>query len=786
MLETPHAFFHLDQPVEGAAIPAGPVRLQGWAAGRNGRPLVDLRLQVDGAGQPAVYGFPRADLATFFGLPGPFLPGGFEATLTLPAGEHLVTFEALDISGQWQQVGLVRLSLQPGPAAPIPAPAPPGVIQPHEFARALQCTLRRAAMVPVADAAAEVAGALPLPAVTRFPHLPFHGHLHQPTLLERVLFGRLRIEGWLFHETIAIRRVAASVDLQTWQDLACDGTKPYVEAMFPQFPQVKNCRIDGLIDVPAQLPNPLCVRIYAELADGSWHLCHVQRTHAWDQEQEKAPFAEFTRLTFRRACLALARAGRARGLAVPPGPALGQGLRGVYEEYQARALPEKVTTISLKRQRNWDDRWRVGLPPDQAGHEPSPPADGRASSQAGLEAGARTQARSPARLGRVTLITHNLGLEGAPLFLFEYARHLAAAGTHLQVISAADGPLAADYARLGAKVRIVDVLPLQQAGTARELTAAIAGLAREIFLTDSDLVVANTLSAYWGIHLARHAGRPSLFYIHESTTPATFYLGHLAPATLPVIEETFQLATHVSFLTETTRIYYRPWLGADNHSINPGWIDVAAIDRARATQPRESLRRGLGLGATDKLVINVGSVCDRKGQHIFSRGVDLFWRQAPALAESCRFLMVGGRDTRFDQDMHALLRQLDRPNLQIIPATPSPLAYYGAADLFVCSSYEESLPRVIMEAMACRVPILSTAVHGIRDLLTSGTDGWLIPPGHSQALAEGLQHLLPRPELMQEMSHHARARVVAHYDAALLLPRHAALAARVASTALAP
>jgi glycosyltransferase involved in cell wall biosynthesis len=255
----------------------------------------------------------------------------------------------------------------------------------------------------------------------------------------------------------------------------------------------------------------------------------------------------------------------------------------------------------------------------------------------------------------------------------------------------------------------------------------------------------------------------------------------MAPATFPLIEETFRLATQVSFLTETTRVYYRPWLGDANHSINPGWIDVPAIDRYLAAHPREELRRALSLDPKTRLVINVGSVCDRKGQHIFARGVDLLWRQAPALAESCRFVMIGGRDTLFDRDLQQLLAHLNRSNLQIIPATATPLAYYGAADLFVCSSYEESFPRVIMEAMACHVPILSTAVHGIRDLLTTGTDGWLIPPGNTQAISEGLQHVLADPGLTQAMATRARTRVAAHYDAAILLPRHAALAVSIAA-----
>jgi glycosyltransferase involved in cell wall biosynthesis len=740
MHETPPAFFHLDQPADGATLPAGPVALQGWAAGKLGRPLVDLRLRLDGQEHPVVYGLPRPDLAAFFKLREPFLPGGFACTLALGPGAHTIGFEALDIAGTWHPVGQVRLIASGEMPAAAPAARP--VIQPHEFARALQCTLRAAATTPVATAAANLIAALPRPAVIRYPHFPFHGHLHQPTLLERVLFGRLRIEGWLFHETATIRRVLATVDLQTWQELAFSGGKPYVEAMFPQFPQVKHCRIDGLIDIPAQLPNPLCVRLYAELADGQWHLCHVQRTHAWDQEQEKAPFAPFSWITFVHTVLALQRACRDCGLALLGRRDLWRGIHGVYQEYRARALPARPQ----------------------------------------LTTGASAPAPQPApRPARVTLITHNLGLEGAPLFLCEFARHLAAQGTALHVISAADGPLAAEYARLGATVQRVDTAPLSTARSERELAAAIRALGEKISLQDSDLVIANTLSAYWGVHLAQQAGRPSLLYIHESTTPATFYLGHLAPETLPLIERTFRLATHVSFLTETTRVYYRPWLGATNHSINPGWIDVPAIDRYLAANSRETLRHKLGLETSTKLVINVGSVCDRKGQHIFARGVDLLWRQDPALATSCRFLMVGGRDTLFDRDLQRHLVLLDRPNLQIIPATGTPLDYYGAADLLVCSSYEESFPRVIMEAMAARVPILSTGVHGIRDLLTTGREGWLIPPGDSQAISDGLQHLLANEALTRAMVGAARTRVAAEFDTAHLLPRHAARAAVTAS-----
>ena len=385
---------------------------------------------------------------------------------------------------------------------------------------------------------------------------------------------------------------------------------------------------------------------------------------------------------------------------------------------------------------------------------------------------------SPTR--KVTLITHNLNLEGAPLFLWELAQHLAAQGTAINVISAQEGPLTSKYKSVGASITIVNIDSLWKAESSPELGREITHLGQKLDFSDSELVIANTLSCFWGVHLAALAKKPSLLYIHESTTPTSFYHGHMAPATLALIQSTFQLASHVSFLTEATRAYYRTWLGSNNHSINPGWIDVGAIDDFLAKNSREALRQKLGLSDDEKLVINIGSVCDRKGQHIFIRGIDLLARFDPALVSGCQFFMVGGRDTLFDRDMQSLLDNLGRSNLKIVPETDNPLEFYGAADLFVCTSYEESFPRVIMEAMACRVPVLSTDVHGIPHMLDREREGRLFPPGNTAALCDNLSQMLTKTEMAQEMAGRARKRVAEQFDAKILLPKHAALIASVA------
>lgn len=739
MQETPCAIFHLDSPVPGGApLPSGPVTLRGWAAGRDGHVLADLRARSGSHVRPAFFGLPRPDLARHFSAREPFLLAGFELELVLAPGENRIDLEGCEIGLGWQPLGTVVLRATAGPAF-APPPGPPMRVQPPELARALRLVLQRSVAEPVESAAAAVAALLPRSGVIRFAALPFHGHLHQPPLLQCANFGRLIVEGWLFHESEPIRRVAATIDLHAWSYLKREGDPPYVISSFPQFPNARGSRIEGFIDVPSQLPQPVSLRLYAELADGSWHLCHAQHVHVYDGEADKAPYGAFRVGRFFRAVRALRAACRERGFAMTVDCGFFAALREVWIEYRARAVQQ------------------VAPAPEFA--IPSLPS-------------------TPALPGRVALVTHNLNHEGAPLFLLEYAAHLAGRGVKLAVFSAAEGPLRARFEALGAEVRYVDPQPLHRATNATEQDRSLAELAAHVNLAGHSLVVANTLSAFWGVHLAHRAGLPSLFYIHESTTPDAFYHGHLAAGALPGIKRTFTLASHVSFLTEATRRYYRPILRRANHSLNPGWIDLEQLRCFRAANPRAALREALGLAADTRLVINVGTVCDRKGQPAFARAVDLLWRRHPALARECVFLMVGGRGTPFDRVVGELLTDFDRSNLRVVGETPNPYVYYGAADLFVCSSHEESFPRVVLEAMAFALPIVSTNVHGIPEMVRADREAVLVPPGDPVALCAGMADLLGQPERARKLAAAAQ-RVSVEYDSRLLLPRHSALAATI-------
>ncbi|NBR59924.1 MAG: glycosyltransferase family 1 protein, partial [Opitutaceae bacterium] len=374
---------------------------------------------------------------------------------------------------------------------------------------------------------------------------------------------------------------------------------------------------------------------------------------------------------------------------------------------------------------------------------------------------------------RILLVTHNLNLEGAPLFLVDYAEHLARAGAVLTILSPTDGPLRSRFEQFGAQIKLLDVSTILAAPTAQAAHKAIRQLGRTFDFTAFDLVVGNTFTTFWAVHAAKAAQRRVLLYVHESTTPASFYIGRMAPEVIALVTAAFALADCVSFTTAATRAYHLDYGRPTQHRLTPGWIDLARIDAWRAKHPRAALRAQFGLQPHELLVTNVGTVCDRKGQHIFARAVDLLWRRYPALAARTRFIMLGGGETPFDAVLADLLTHLGRTNLNVHPGTSDYFPYYAAADLFVCSTYEESSPRVILEAMACSTPILSSDVHGIPEQVLPSLEAKLVPPGDTVALCEGMAELLLNPEMSNEYATRARTRIANEFAATIGLPRHA-------------
>ena len=72
---------------------------------------------------------------------------------------------------------------------------------------------------------------------------------------------------------------------------------------------------------------------------------------------------------------------------------------------------------------------------------------------------------------------------------------------------------------------------------------------------------------------------------------------------------------------------------------------------------------------------------------------------------------------------------------------------YARADVFVISSAVDNQPCTLIEASACGIPVVATAVGGIPDMVRDGVDALLAPPGDAAALADAVLRVVQQPEL---------------------------------------
>ena len=104
--------------------------------------------------------------------------------------------------------------------------------------------------------------------------------------------------------------------------------------------------------------------------------------------------------------------------------------------------------------------------------------------------------------------------------------------------------------------------------------------------------------------------------------------------------------------------------------------------------------------------------------------------------------------------------------------------YINQAKVYVLSSFYEGHPKALIEAMACRMPIIGTRIRGIQQVIEHEVNGYLCETDEA-SLTEAIQTVLAQPELMDTMSKNAYDFAVEHYSLDRIAQKEFAMLRRV-------
>jgi glycosyltransferase involved in cell wall biosynthesis len=138
-------------------------------------------------------------------------------------------------------------------------------------------------------------------------------------------------------------------------------------------------------------------------------------------------------------------------------------------------------------------------------------------------------------------------------------------------------------------------------------------------------------------------------------------------------------------------------------------------------RPRADMRRKLGLPNDSPIVISVGRLDGNKGFHILINAITRLQTLGVML------LIVGEGPRRGRLEMQIRESGLT-DHVRLVGTVPHDelSTWYSAADIFALASEREGCPNVVLEAMACGLPVVATRVGGIPELVLSAALGTLV------------------------------------------------------------
>ena len=223
-----------------------------------------------------------------------------------------------------------------------------------------------------------------------------------------------------------------------------------------------------------------------------------------------------------------------------------------------------------------------------------------------------------------------------------------------------------------------------------------------------------------------------------------------------LLSEKMQQARFVTTCTGYNKTHLEKKTGRPVELIYHG-LDLAGLDPARSAA---------GNGSTP-LILSVGQLKEKKGFPYLLRACDILRQQGYDF--KCE-IIGDGPDRASLQALVAELGLQDRvtlrgalPNVEVMARYPQ-AALFALPCVIAASADRDGIPNVVLEAMAFGLPVVSTNISGIPEVVEDGVTGLLVTSGNVEALAAAIARLLDDPDLRQRLAAAGRRRVEECFD----------------------
>jgi glycosyltransferase involved in cell wall biosynthesis len=193
--------------------------------------------------------------------------------------------------------------------------------------------------------------------------------------------------------------------------------------------------------------------------------------------------------------------------------------------------------------------------------------------------------------------------------------------------------------------------------------------------------------------------------------------------------------------------------GARNIVYVPNGVDFDEIALSEEAKKPDLSRR--------KIILYVGRL------HKIKRVDDLIVAFSILIKKGWNALLLIVGDGEESERLRKLVEELNLEGKVVFTGAVKHRIIYRfmrSADVFVLPSIMEGNPRSVLEAMACRVPIVATSVPGIKDLIIDGEDGLLVKPFDPVSLSEAIEKVMVDSEFSKKISEKAYGKVLKEFD----------------------